>query len=98
LADQEIVKEHFDGSQVLLDRLGRTGMLFNIGGHVHRGDQPQIVHVLFALGQKLTARAGVGFARIGVPDPGCEKLEELGRGVFAGVSQNRRNDVRVADG
>jgi hypothetical protein len=65
---------------------------------VHRGDQPQIVHVLFRPSQKLAAGSSVGFAGVGIPDPSREKLKELSSGVFAGVSENRRNNVGVADG
>jgi hypothetical protein len=69
-----------------------------IGRHVHRGDQPQIINVLFRPGQKLAAGSSVGFAGVGVPDPSREKLKELGRGILAGVSENRRNDEGMADG
>jgi hypothetical protein len=31
-------------------------------------------------------------------DPGREKLKEPGRGVLAGVGQDRRNDIGVAEG
>jgi hypothetical protein len=42
----QVIKEHFDGRQVLLNRLGRTRVLFYIGGYMHRGDQPQIIDAL----------------------------------------------------
>jgi hypothetical protein len=53
MPDHQIIKEHFDRGQMLLDRLRRTGMLFDIGRHVHRGDQPQIVDVLFGPAKEL---------------------------------------------
>jgi hypothetical protein len=63
---------------------------------MHRRDQPKIINVLLAPGQKLAAGASVSFASIQVPDPGCEKLEELGCRLSAGVGENRWNGMRVA--
>ena len=40
----------------------------------------------------------VRFTRVQVPDPGCEKLEELCCGIFAGFGENRRNGVSVPKG
>jgi len=54
--------------------------------------------VPFAPGQKLAAGASVSFASVQVPDPRGEKLQELGRRVFAGVGQDRWNGMRVAEG
>ena len=90
LADHQVIKEHLDGGQVLLDRLRRAWVLFDIGRDVHRRDQPNVVNVLLGPRQKLSAGPCVSLARVQVPDPGREKLEELGCGVFARVGQDRR--------
>jgi hypothetical protein len=45
----------------------------------------------------LAAGARVGFTGVGVPNAGREKLQKLGRGVFAGIRENRWNDVGVAN-
>src|ERR1700676_918792 len=47
---------------------------------------------------KLSAGPCVSFAGVQVPDPGREKLEELGGGVFAGVGQDRGHGVGGAQG
>ncbi len=39
LADHQVIKEHLDGSQVLLDRLRRAWVLFDAGRDVHRRDE-----------------------------------------------------------
>ena len=62
------------------------------------GNQPKILNVPFAPRQKLSAGPCVRFTRVQVPDPGREKLEELGRRVFAGVGQDRGHGVGVAEG
>jgi len=98
LADHQVVKEHFDGCQVLLGRLRRTRVLFDIGRNVHRRDEPKIVNMILAPGQKLAAGASVRFASVQVPDPGREKFQELGRRVLAGVGENCWNGMRVAQG
>jgi hypothetical protein len=51
---------------------------------VHLRDQAKIDHVLLASGQELST----SFAGVQVPDPGGEKLEELGRGIFTGVGED----------
>ena len=98
LADHQVIKEHFDGGQVLLDRLRRTRVLFDIGRDMHRRDEPNVVKVLLGPRQKLSTGPCVSFAGVQVPDPGREKLEELCCGVFAGVGQDCRNGVGVAEG
>ena len=98
LADDQVIKEHLDGGQVLLDRLRRAGMFFDIGRDVHRRDQPNVVKVLLGPGQKLSTGSCVSLPGIKVPDPGRENLKELGCGVFARIGQDRRNGVGVAEG
>jgi len=98
LADYQVIKEHLYGGQMLLDRLRRTRVLFDVGRDVHRRDEPEIVNVLFTPGQKLAAGASVSFAGIQVPDPGREKFQELRCRVLAGVGQDRRNGMSVAEG
>jgi hypothetical protein len=83
---------------VLLDRLWRTGILLDIGRDVHRRDQPNVVKVLFGPRKKLRTGQCVSLARVQVPDPGREKLEELGGGVFARIGQDRWDGVGVAQG
>jgi hypothetical protein len=51
-----------------------------------------------ASSQKLAAGAGVRFPSIQVPDPAREEFEELGRSIFASISQNRGNGVSVVQG
>ena len=65
---------------------------------MHRRDQPEIGNVPFPLGQKLAASPGLRFTRVQVPDPGREKLEELGCCVLASIGQDGRNGVCVAEG
>jgi hypothetical protein len=98
LVNHQVIKEHLDGGQVLLDRLRRTRMLFDIGRDVHRRDEPNVVKVLLGPRQKLSAGPCVSFARVQVPDPSREKFEELGGGIFAGVGQDRWDRVSVAQG
>ena len=98
LADHQVIKEHFDGGQVLLNRRGRARMLFDISRDVHRRDQPKVINVILAPGKKLSTGPSVRFARVQVPDPGREKFEELGRRLSAGVGQNGRYGVGVAKG
>jgi hypothetical protein len=98
LAHHQVIKEHLDGGQVLLDRLWRAWVLFDIGRDVHRRDEPNVVKVLLGPRQKLSAGPCVSFAGVQVPDPGREKLEELRSGVFAGVGQDRAHGVRVTQG
>jgi len=63
-------------------------MLLDVGRDVHRRDEPNVINVLLGPRQKLSAGTCVSFAGVQVPDPGREKLEELGSGVFAGVRQD----------
>jgi hypothetical protein len=65
---------------------------------VHGSNQPNVVNVMFGPRQKLSAGSCVSFAGIKISNPGREKLEELRRGVFARIGQDRRNGVRVAEG
>jgi hypothetical protein len=97
LAHHQVIKEHLNSGQVLLDRLRRAWVLFDIGRDVHRRDQPNVVKMLLGPRQKLSAGPCVSFAGVQVPDPGCEKLEELGSGVFARVGQNGRYGMGVAE-
>ena len=76
----------------------RTRMLLDVRRDVHRRDEPNVVNVLLGPRQKLSAGPCVRFAGVQVPDPGREKLEELGRGVFARVGQDRRHGLSVANG
>ena len=55
LADDEVIKEHLDGGEVLLDRLRRAGMMFDVGRDVHGRDEPNVVKVLLRPHQKLSA-------------------------------------------
>jgi hypothetical protein len=73
-------------------------MLFDIRRNVHRRNGPDVTDVILRPRQKLSAGPCVRFAGVQVPDPGREKLEELGRGVFARIGQDRWNCVRVAEG
>src|ERR1700730_7813274 len=82
LADHQVIKKHFDGGQVLLDRLWRTGMLFDVGRDVHRRDEPNVIKVLLGPRQKLSAGSCVSLPCVQVPDPGREKLEELGVALY----------------
>lgn len=47
LADHQIIKEHLDGSQVLLDRLRRAGMFLHIGRNKHGSNRPDVINVIF---------------------------------------------------
>ena len=49
------VQPHLDGGQVLLDRLRRAWMLFDVGRDVHRRDESNVVKVLLGPRQKLSA-------------------------------------------
>ena len=98
LADHQVIKEHLNGGQVLLDRLRRAWVLLDIGRDVHRRDEPNVVKVLLRPRQKLSASPCVSLPGVQVPDPGREKLEELGGSVFARVGQDRGNGVGVAQG
>ena len=62
---------------MLLDRLRRTGMFFDIGCDVHRRDQPDVIDVILRPRQKLRASTCVSFAGVQVA-AGLEKFEELG--------------------
>jgi hypothetical protein len=62
LAYHQVIKEHLDGGQVLLDRLRRIGMFFDIGRYVHGSNQPNVVSVLFGQRQKLSTGPCVSFA------------------------------------
>ena len=98
LAHHQVIKEHLDSGQVLLDRLRRARVLFDIGRDVHRRDEPNVVKVLLGPRQKLSAGSGVSLTGVQVPDPGREKLEELGGSVFARIGQDRGDSVSVAQG
>src|SRR5271165_5520027 len=73
-------------------------MLLDVGRDVHRRDEPNVINVLLGPRQKLSAGPCIRFAGVQVPDPGREKLEELGSGVFARVGQNGRHGMSVAEG
>ena len=98
LADHQVIKEHLDGGQVLLDRLRRSWVLFDIGRNVHGSNRPDVIDVTLGPRQKLSASPCVSFAGIKVSNPRREELEEFCSGVFAGVRQDRRNSVGVAKG
>jgi hypothetical protein len=98
LAHHQVIKEHFDGGQVLLDRLRRAWVLFDIGRDVHGSDEPNVVKVLLGPRQKLSTGTCVSFAGVQIPDPGRKKLEELCSGVFARIRQDRGHGVGVAEG
>ena len=40
LGDHQVIEKHFDSCEVLLDRLWRARVLFDIDRDVHWGDQP----------------------------------------------------------
>ena len=73
LADHQKIKEHLDGGQVLLDRLRRTGMLFDLSRETHRRDEPHVIDVLLRRRQTLRAASCVRLTRVQVPDPGPQK-------------------------
>jgi hypothetical protein len=79
-------------------RLRRAWVLFDIGRDVHGRNEPNVIKVLLGPCQKLSAGPCVSLPCVQVPDPGREKLEELGGGIFARVGQDRRNGVGVAQG
>jgi hypothetical protein len=84
--------------QVLLDRLWRAWMRFDVGRDVHGSDEPIVVKVLLRPRQKLSAGSCVSLTCVQVADPGREKLEKLGGGVFARVGQDRWDRVGMAEG
>jgi len=79
--------EHLDGGQVLLDRLRRAWVLFDVGRDVHGSNRPDVTDVIFGPRQKLSTGPCVSLPCVQVPDPGREKLEELRSGVFARIGQ-----------
>ena len=92
LADDEPVKEHPKGRQVLLDARGRerTGELLDVGRDHHgldlvEGEAP----VLAPFGEAAHGRE-VGEPRVGVPDVGGEELPEAPLGVLGGGEERRR--------
>jgi hypothetical protein len=64
-------------------------MLFDVGRDVHGRDEPNVVKVLLRPRQKWSAGSCVSLPCVQVTDPGREKLEELGGGVFARIGQDR---------
>jgi hypothetical protein len=56
LTDDQVIKEHFDGGQMLFDRLRRACVLFDVSRDVHRCDQPNVIDVILGPVQKLSAR------------------------------------------
>jgi hypothetical protein len=97
-AHHQIIKEHLNRCQVLLDRLRRTGMFFDIGCDVHRRNGPDVIDVVLGPRQKLGTGPCVSLPGVQVPNPGREKLEELRGGVFARIGQDRGHSVGVAEG
>ena len=71
-------------------------MFFDIGRDVHGSNRPHVIDVILRPRQKLSKSSGVSLPGVQVPDPGREKLEELGGGVSAGVGQDRGHGVGVA--
>ena len=98
LADHQVIKEHLDAGQVLLDRLRRAWMMFDVGRDVHGSNGLDVSDVILGPRQKLSTSPSVSLPCVPIPDPGREKLKELGGGVFAGVGQDRGHGVRVAEG
>src|SRR5262249_9605493 len=47
LADHQIIKEHLDGGQVLLDRLRRAGLFLYKGRNKHGSNRPDVIDVIF---------------------------------------------------
>jgi hypothetical protein len=91
LTDDQVIKEHFDGGQMLFDRLRRACVLFDVSRDVHRCDQPNVIDVILGPVQKLSARPCVCKLRVcSGSGSGREKLKELRSGVFAGDRQDRR--------
>ena len=65
-------------------------MLFDVGRDVHGSNGPDVINVILRPRQKLSAGPCVSLACVQVSDPGREKLEEFGGGIFARVGQNGR--------
>src|SRR6266436_5887919 len=66
--------------------------------HHFAAPHPPRVKVLLGPRQKLSAGPCVSLPCVQVPDPGREKLEELGGGIFARIGQDRRDGVGVTEG
>jgi hypothetical protein len=74
LAHHQVIEEHLNGGQVLLDRLRRPWVLFDIGRDVHGSNGLDVIDVILRPRQKLSAGPCVSLAGVQVPDPGREKL------------------------
>ena len=62
-------------------------MFFDIGHDVHGSNRPDVIDVILRPRQKLSKSSGVSLPGVQVPDPGREKLEKHGGGVFARIVQ-----------
>src|SRR5260370_38337965 len=90
LADHQVIKEHLDAGQVLLDRLRRTWMTFDIGSDVHGSNGPDVIDAILRPRQKLSTGSSVSLPVVPVRNPGREKHEELGRAGFARIGGDPR--------
>jgi hypothetical protein len=99
LADHQKIKEHLDGGQVLLDRLRRTGMLFDLSRETHRRDEPNVIDVLLRRRHKHCAQLRAYASRVfRFRIRGRKNLEGFRCGIFASVSQDCRHDIGRAGG
>ena len=97
LAHYQPVEQVADGGELLLDRRcrQRRGLELDPGRDVqrlYRSDRRH--HVRLAPGQEVRHGAGIGAARVRVPNGGGEELEEADAGAVTGRGDDRRQRRR----
>jgi len=90
LTDDQVVKEHPDRGQVLLDRRRRAWMCLDVGRYGDGLDLVERQAALFAPIKELHDRSAIGRTGVFVSDPRDEELDKLPLGVLAGVVNDCR--------
>ena len=99
LADDEPIKQHADGREVLFDgRLGgRRLKPLDVGGDVHGLDIGELADpMLLDPGEEGARSPIIGHARVLIADLGGEEFEEPARSMITGIANRSRYRKRAA--